>query len=62
MDFLSFLRIKTKNVMYWEGDDKNLYKGLEHAKNVYWYIKAIIFLFEPELKVALGHYTVTLKM
>ncbi len=26
------------------------------------YIKAIIFLFEAEFKVALGHYTVTFKM
>ena len=39
--FLVILRIKTHYVIYWEGDGKNLYRGLEHAKNVYGYIKAI---------------------
>ena len=41
---------------------KNLYRGLEHAKMCMGYIKAIIFLFEAEFKVALGHFTVTFKM
>ena len=30
-----FEELKRKNVIYWEGDGKNLYGDLEHAKNVY---------------------------